>query len=230
MVTKRKRAKGGGRKPKGPFSELTSPLSIRMPTDLREELENAAQRSGKNVSQELLRRLSDTFSQDRDKARDPEMRALCFLIAETAHQTVGIPIPDQLKSKAKRALDWRNDPFFYRAFKIAVGKLLDALEPTGAIEAPKIKFNLTPTTRKSGEEFGGAVNDLVKSYETPEVRGQYAANYIWNSLQTTSLSPDEREREVQRLVQISSPALWREFYGMADAARDLRIKHGEKKT
>lgn len=228
MVTKRKRAKGGGRKPKGPFSELTSPLSIRMPVSLREELENAAQTSGRSVSQELLRRLSNTFNRDREKARDPDMQALCFLIAETARQAVGIPIPDQLKTK--KTLDWRNNPFFFSAFKIAVGKLLDALEPTGTVEAPKIKFDLKPTTDNTSAALGGAVNDLVRSYETPQARGQYVANYIWNSLQTVPpVSSEERERELQRLAEISSPAFWREFYGMADAARDLRINKEEKK-
>lgn len=228
MVAKRKRAKGGGRKPKGPFSELTSPLSIRMPSSLREELESAAQASGKNVSQELLRRLSDTFSRDREKTRDPEMQALCFLIAETARQAVGIPISDQLKST--NALNWRNNPFFFRAFKTAVGTLLDALEPAGPIIPPKIKFNFKPTAHNTTAVAGGALNDLIKSYETPEARGQYAAGYILNSLQTIPhLSPDEREQELQRLAEISSPAFSREFYGMANAARDIRINE-EKKT
>jgi hypothetical protein len=228
MVAKRKRAKGGGRKPKGPFTDLTSPFSVRMPKALREELERAAQASGKNPSQELLVRLSGSFSVDREKAREPEMRALCFLVAEAARQAVGIPVKDQLKSK--KTLSWRNNPFFFRAFKIVVGQLLDALEPRGIIEAPKMKFHGNPTT-KGADARGGALNNLIKSYETPEARGQYAAGYILNSLQTIPyLSPDEREREIQQLREISSPAFWREFYGMADAARDLRINHQEKKT
>src|SRR5437899_2314055 len=98
MIARRKRAKGGGRKPKGPFSELTSQLSIRMPKSMREELVSAAQASGKGLSQELLDRLSNTFDRDRENARDPDMRALSFLIAETARQAVGIPVSDQLKS------------------------------------------------------------------------------------------------------------------------------------
>ena len=59
MPLKRKRAPGGGRKPKGAFSKLTSPLSLRMPSDMRDELEAAAKASGKSVSQELLRRLQE---------------------------------------------------------------------------------------------------------------------------------------------------------------------------
>jgi hypothetical protein len=224
MIAKRKRAKGGGRKPKGPFTDLTSPFSVRMPKSLREELERAAQASGKNPSQELLVRLSRSFFLDREKAREPEMRALCFLIAEAARQAVGIPVQDQ---QLKKTLGWRNNPFFFRAFKIVVSQLLDALEPKGTIEAPKMKFHFKPTAN----EDIGALNDLIKSYDTPEARGQYAAGYILNSLQTIPrFSPEERERETQRLLEISSPAFWREFYGMADAARDLQLNDQEKKT
>lgn len=228
MVAKRKRAKGAGRKPKGPFTDLTSSFSVRMPKSLREELERAAQASGKNPSQELLVRLSASLSGDREKAREPEMRALCFLIAEAARQVVGIPAPDELNSK--KTLSWRNNPFFFRAFKIAVGQLLDALEPTGTIEAPKMKFHVKPTTTEAAASVG-ALNHLIKSYETTEARGQYAAGYILNSLQTIPfLSPDERVREIQQLREISSPAFSREFYGMEHAARDLRINDQEKKT
>ena len=58
MSPKRKRAPGGGRQPSGAFSKLTSPLSLRMPADMRDELEAAAKASGKSLSQELLRRLT----------------------------------------------------------------------------------------------------------------------------------------------------------------------------
>lgn len=228
MVAKRRRAKGGGRKPAGPFTDLTSPFSVRMPKPLREELDRAARASGKKAGQELLVRLSRTFSEDREKAREPEIRALCFLIAEAARQAVGVPIPDQLKSK--KTLSWRKNPFYFRAFKIAVGQLLDALEPVGTIEAPNLKFHLKPTTKEAATRVG-ALNNLIKSYETPEARGQYAAGYILNSLETIPhLSAEEREREIEQLREISSNAFWREFYGMSDAARDLRIDDQEKKT
>ncbi|MEZ5821640.1 MAG: hypothetical protein R3D82_12630 [Xanthobacteraceae bacterium] len=225
MVSKRRRAKGGGRKAAGPFTDLTSPFSVRMPKSLREELERVAQASGKNPSQELLVRLSRTFSEDREKAREPDIRALCFLVAEAA-RSVGLPVADQLRST--KSLSWRNNPFFFRAFKIAVCQLLDALEPKGAIEAPEIKWRVKPTSQQANT---GALDDLINSFETPEARGRYAAGYILNSLHTIPhLSPEERAQEIERLREISSPAFSREFYGMADAARDLRINDQEKKA
>lgn len=68
-ITERKRAKGGGRKPKGPFSELTSPLSIRMPILMREELESSAREGGRSISQEVLTRLARTLYEDRYRVR-----------------------------------------------------------------------------------------------------------------------------------------------------------------
>lgn len=212
MSLKRKRAPGGGRKPRGAFSKLTSPLSLRMPSDMRDELEAAAKASGKSVSQELLRRLQNTFSRDRDRVRDPAMQALCFLIAETAQQTAG------LNSSKDRALEWRTSPFYFRAFKIAVGKLLDALEPKGKIEPPvEMQFNIS-------EDAEALEYDFLKSFRDPEARGAYAARSIWASLRNVPLhTSEEDEADKKRLRERSEAAYFRELYGMPNAARDLQI-------
>jgi len=218
MAPKRKRGPGGGRKPKGAFSKLTSPLSLRMPADMRDELETAAKASGKSVSQELLRRLQDTFHRDRDKTRDPAMRALCFIIAETAQQIAG------LNDSTDRALEWRTNPFYFRAFKIAVGKLLDALEPKGEIEPPfEMQFDIA-------EEAEALEYDFLKSFRDPESRGAYAATSIWASLRNSTLhSREEDEATKKRLRDRSEAAYVRELYGMPSAARDLQIeREGDK--
>src|SRR5436189_189765 len=79
-----KRAAGGGRKPRGEFEQLTVPFSVRMPDYLRKQLEAAARKSRRSTGQELLRRLDNSFSRDRDKQRDPGIRALGFLITLVA--------------------------------------------------------------------------------------------------------------------------------------------------
>ena len=48
------RAKGAGRKAIGEFSEVSSPLSIRMRPEMRTELESVARASGRSVSEEVL--------------------------------------------------------------------------------------------------------------------------------------------------------------------------------
>jgi hypothetical protein len=186
---------GAGRKPKGEFSRPESPFSFRMPAVMRSQLEAAASANGRSASQELLRRMQDSFYRDRDNARDPALRALCFVIAELAHSAVGYH--KRTGFTEQPMFDWRSHPFFYRAFKIAVTKLLDALEPKGEIQPPKM---LDLTLALEEEEPGSLQWRWLQSYKTPEDRGQVAAEYVWGTLQRYSQSsPIDRERELESL-------------------------------
>src|SRR5437868_5676678 len=110
----RKRAPGGGRKP-SPYTPRAQ-LTIRMPDDMREQLEAAANQRDWSLTDELLLRLRVSFGREREERREPAMRALCFLMAELAGHIVG---PAAARGKSELALyDWRSDAFFYRAFKI----------------------------------------------------------------------------------------------------------------
>src|SRR3974390_1784966 len=117
----RRRATGAGRNPSAPFRHSAAQLTVRMPDDMRARLDAAARKKGWSLSQELLWRLRVSFEKEnyRDQ-RDPATRALCFLIAETA-QRVHFNVP----------LEWQRNPFLFKAFKLAVATLLDALQPPG---------------------------------------------------------------------------------------------------
>src|SRR5262245_35878381 len=136
MMAKRKNPRGAGRKPQGEFSQLTSPFSLRMPEDLRKQLEAAAEKNRRSASQELLARLNSSLSREKDRERDPALQALLFMIGRLAEGLSGIHIPDSIgddptagkKLRAEWQSEWRTDLFKFRAFKFAVGKLLDALE------------------------------------------------------------------------------------------------------
>jgi Arc-like DNA binding domain len=215
-MQKRKRAPGGGRKPKGDFSELTSPLSIRMPAEMREQLEASANDNGRSVSQEVLRRIQGSFSQDRDRARDPAMRALCFLIAQLAGYVAGFTDP-----QGRPYFDWRTDRFFFRAFKLAMAKVLDALEPSGEIRSPKDVFD----NQKKDEE-GIRFFELVKAtYETPEARADAAARTLIHSL----MQPSFDEYFFNEVAPNHKDSGLLEFYGLLDARRDLQLKTESKK-
>ena len=101
----RKRAAGGGRKPRGPFSELTSSFSVRMPNDLRKKLKRAAKkRPGRwSVGQELLERLHQSFAKENDEERDPTLRMFDALM----DGMLGMVAPDRRY--------WEKDPWLYRA-------------------------------------------------------------------------------------------------------------------
>ena len=119
---KRKRAKGGGRKPQaGPTSSLT----FRIPDDLRRELELDA--NGR-LSERLIWHLRRSINRKREEERDPALQALLMLIATLAEEiTGGGLIPDK-DVRSRFRSEWRTDLSKFRAFKFAVKKLLDTLE------------------------------------------------------------------------------------------------------
>ncbi len=234
-MAKRKRAPGGGRKPRGQFAKLNSPLSIRMPKEMRTELAAAARKGRKSVTQELLRRLQDSFHRDRDKNRDSALRALCFLIGEVAESvsTLGPIRTDDLRPL------WRSDPFLFRAFKLAVGKLLDALEPTGELRTPVTAEVARSVEAKIGLKVPPeSVEFMLKTYESPEALSNQVFLFLWTALHGGAASASEAMKgRVREVMLRENPQLlgtfdnmWdQEFYGMSAARRDLQIKlQGEK--
>ena len=204
-----------GRKPSGDFTGKLSNFSTRIQPQTRKALEHEAKTAGLSISQLAQRLLVNGLAKRRENERDKAMRALCFVIAETAHQAVGIHVTEGKTDVP--ASSWRSDPFFYRAFKLAVIQILDALEPKGEIK---------PLAVSSAElERDSAGAEWLQSFKSPEARAKYAAGYVLNSLETIPrLTIEEREEERRFLERVGSPSHWREFYGMPDAARDLEIE------
>jgi hypothetical protein len=145
----RKRAPGGGRKrsPETPRAQL----SIRMQENDRAQLEAAAKRRDWTVTEELLWRLRASFARDHERQRDPPLRAWCFLISDLASY-IHYETPN-----------WHKNPFWFRAFKLGVTGLLDALEPKGEIRSPK---DLDP----------------LIDHKTPEAQATAALNIVLHQL------------------------------------------------
>lgn len=172
-MAKQKRAPGGGRKPKGEFSDLTSPLSFRMPASMRKQLEAARRKSGRSTTQEMLWHLRNSLNENRRRARDPALQALLYLIAEAAD---GVTCPVGMHVAGMRPL-WRSDPFLFRAFKLAVGKLLDALEPAGEIKPPEsLEITDWVVVHLFEPKF------LRDAYQTPEALADFCAAGILQAL------------------------------------------------
>jgi NTP pyrophosphatase (non-canonical NTP hydrolase) len=199
-MAKRKR----GRPPAGGFSTLTAVTSLRMPEDLRQQLEKARKERGKRLnrkiglSQELLYRVRSSFIRERDEARDPALRALYYLIAEVA-EAVSFPFP--ARPAGLRPL-WRSDPFLFEAFRLAVGELLDALKPTGReLKPPSIVAN---------------------TFKTAEELADYVVSGVLHALKTG----EQSEKEDQKFMWWEAAT---RDYQMFDARRDLGVKSpGEK--
>jgi hypothetical protein len=208
----KKRAPGGGRKPKGDTSR-TAQLTVRVPEAMRSQLESGAKERGWTLTDELMWRLRNSFNREREERRDPAIRGLCYLIAELAHHVTGGLYAG---NQEVAFFNWRADPFFYRAFKIAIGKLLDAIEPPGPITAPTIDVS-------NPKDVDDYPQHWLETMQTPEARAEFAVNHVIGAFRTLPRITDKQREEATRLVGEHTAAM-HQFYGMPDAARDLAFK------
>jgi hypothetical protein len=217
MAVKRKRAPGGGRK-QGEFGG-GPPFSIRLPDAMRDQLEAAAGRNNRTLAQEILARLNSSLGKTREKSADPTMRALCFMFSTLA-------------GFVHMNGSWRSDPFLFRAIKIGIGKLLDALEPQGEIKLPDFwrAFVDIPVA----DWMKPARESQIAATQSPEAMGAYAAwltleNFRsprpqnWDILKKAASLSGREGKIFNRLLN----ELQDTYYGMEDAKRDLKVK-GEK--
>jgi hypothetical protein len=175
-----------------------------MPDDLRTELEKAAKKRGRSLTDELLGRLRLSFAREREQERDRATRGICYLISQIAGPWVSVEEP------------WTHDPFKFRAFKLGVAKLLDALEPPGEARSP-----YDPAGPKL----------LLMAYETPESAGDHLATGTLNMLLQPRPVPDPdtltRFADAVGLPEYFRArfieALKQQTYGMSDARRDLAL-------
>jgi hypothetical protein len=189
-----------------------------MPDDLRTELEAAAATRGHSLTQEMIERLKESLARERIDRQDPAMRALCFLFQDLA-ETIHMRQPEMTHK-----LKWHRNPFMFRAFKLGVAKLLDALEPPGEI---KLLFRA---------QHGASDNPLLKQmaewFKTPESAATHAAALTLESLFRPRRVTGEDEAMVQRIgPKLSDPTFapalveeWkRQYFAMDRAGRALGV-------
>ena len=214
----RKRAPGGGRKPIG--STAAQPLTIRIDDDLRGQLETAATKRAKrkqnwNLSQEILLRLRVSLNREHEEHPDRALRALCFVVSEMVRKF----FTTEGREPEIAGGPWQRDPFTFTAFKLAVGNLLDRLQPPGELCPPRLK---------DGRQRYGI--------ETPESIAEHAAKEILSDLYYTRMPDQEMKTLIQRVTLPSNPhygewlaeLLERGFYAWSNARRDLGIDEPER--
>lgn len=228
MARQRKRARGGGRKPQGEFDGLTAPFSLRMPQELREQLAAAAKKSRRSVGQEVVSRLTNSFGIDRNKERDPAVRAICFLLAE---------LVDKIRW-ASGPYEWHTSPFLFRTVKIGFAKLLDAIEPKGELPPPPPMLSMAEDLKKRSKgtplekDATRAANEMAALWKTPQRVGAKAAENTISDLyhgaqseiETLSrLLGFEENEQVRELATFGKARAERTHYGMSDVRRDLKL-------
>jgi hypothetical protein len=162
-----KRAPGGGRKPKGGFSQLSSTLTIRIPDDMRKQLESEAAEKNESMAQRLMWHLRQSFNRERDRERDPALHGLFSLISAMANNLSGVDYAEPAEAaRLRRRSPWRNDRFHFQAFKLGVEGLLNMLdEPSDTTMIPATDEERA----KCFEDVGGPDGAFLKwLYQSPE--------------------------------------------------------------
>jgi hypothetical protein len=141
-TNKKRRAPGGGRKPKGPFAGNTERINVRCTPAIKDRLEIAAAENGRSLPQEIQERLERTFAEDTDQGRDPATAGLLWLVELAASQFVrgwDFAAGQFIGGGQKDLPTWRTDPGEFEGFKAAIDRILERLRPAGDVRtAPDV--------------------------------------------------------------------------------------------
>jgi hypothetical protein len=189
-----------------------------MPDDLRTELEAVAAARGHSLTQEMIGRLRESLARERIDRQDPAMRALCFLFQELA-ETIHLRQPE-----TRRDFKWHRDPFMFRAFKLGVAQLLDALEPPGEMKPPA-------RVRYGAASDSPILKQMAEWFKTPESAATHAAAQTLETLFRPRRVMDEDESLMQKVGQKLNDGSteyiveeWKRLYFAMDrAGRDLGV-------
>jgi hypothetical protein len=164
-MAKKKRAPGGGRKPSGDIRGKKAWFSTRITSETRAALESEAAASGKSVSQVAEALLIEAIAIRREVSLNDPMQALVYLISQLADVTChGLD------------RDWWTDPFMFEALKLAIGKFMDGIAPTGELKSP---IEDTPGFSTNRPSIWGP-------FDTPEARANYVATIVLSNFRTAT--------------------------------------------
>src|SRR5262249_32099374 len=120
----------------------------------------------------------------------PAVAAICYLISQLPVTPFGPPRKDV-------RLRWQRHPFVFRAFKLAVAELLDALEPKGEIESRSLGIHQMAASRieaTRGTPFQKtemhSASEFVETWKSPQSVAHRAAMRVLHDLYGGLASPD----------------------------------------
>jgi hypothetical protein len=137
---------------------MRNPLSVRIPDGLREKLDGACKVSGRSLTQEVTRRLNDSFALRADP--DPFLGAIRYLIDQAA-LFIG--------------KEWKTNPWMFQVFRVVVSSILQRLAPPGELTPPE-------TAKQVGAKIGVPPDQLTNM--TPEGYGFFISSAILTLLRT----------------------------------------------
>jgi hypothetical protein len=162
---------------RGPI-KTTNPIAIRLPLELRDQLEEARKTSKRTQTEEIVQRLQASFKPrgeilgDKETPGGQETRDL-FLTMSIAVQglsAMGGPDVD-----AAGTFHWLKHPYVFRQAKQAIDWLLEQYRPEGSSKFPKESRYFVP-------ESGQSEADLLKTLDEIDF-GEIYAESIFNEIE-----------------------------------------------
>lgn len=178
----RRRAPGGGRKPKGEISGKGAAFSTRITAETRRTLQEAADRHGRSVSQEAEIALRSYLAKP---SGEPRNRALAFIVGHLAENI-----------EARTGKNWREDVFtgmaLHSAIEAALVYLVPERQPT-----PEVPERLEQHVQKMPPE-------VAQQYLRPGSLGTLRALHLMTEMESAKPAPVEMLSEID--LRISSNA------------------------
>ena len=169
-MPKRKRAPGGGTKPRGPFKGKSATLTTRITPETRAELERSAKEQGRSLSQEVEARLRDFANQNRPRHIRAFADAISILVTDIESRT---------------GMSCLDDPFTADAVRQAISALMLRLIPVSDAPPsppPKIKATVAKLPSLTGFMNPISLGELVYEGLIRSIEEAALSNYETSGL------------------------------------------------
>jgi hypothetical protein len=181
-MKKRKRAPGGGRKPRGEYANRRASFTMRMSQELRNRLDRECGQSGRVLSQEVEHRLQESFAWPIKMQKEwgpPHIMALARLVVQVARAVEGAV--GASFNATHDGLAWHRNRFTHAALTVALNAVLEHFKPGGKLSVPK-------AVKASAARFARVDPDRsAEHYRRPETVGLSCGGGVIVDLQVMDL-------------------------------------------
>jgi hypothetical protein len=151
------------------------------------------------------------------------------MISRLAEDITGTELVRNREAKSLFQSEWRTDLFKFRAFKIAVKKLLDALEEPPAEQEYLTQEQREQMRRETVEQFGSEFTKMFDEIrKSPESYGAWTLGNLWARFTNSHLPFTENELRMMQRHPDFGRVMEREYYGFQKARKALELKPEEE--
>ena len=177
---------------------------MRLSQRLRDQLAVAvSKKRDSNISREIIRRLTDSFAEDRKRRLGaPRNSRLGDIIARYAAHI-----------ELTTGESWRTDAFTAQALALAIQFALRQLSPSGTVKVPA-------RVEQSASNLDRLDSQLGKQYRRPEGVGLAVATGFWQQLTTLNPPVEDIPKNMHYADNFYDMRHWRADLGLPEPPKD----------